>query len=296
MKNVRSAIFLIVILGTSAIAQIPVKIGNVTGTVFRYNNFPSRYTTARNVDVWVPTNYNPNNKNKYAVLYIHDGQNLFNPKESVSGVDWGIDETLSRLSKDGQIKETIVVGIWSNVLRFVEFGPHKAFDIAHKKKLKSTKSINDKSAYSDRYLKFIVAELKPFIDKNYQTKSDRQNTFMMGSSMGGLMSLYALGEYPKVFGGVASLSTQLPYARGIILEYLRKFLPSPKNHKIYFDYGTYELDPKYESYQRSSDAIMNQKGYKQGENWITRKFEGEHHNERSWRKRVDIPLTFLLKK
>jgi predicted alpha/beta superfamily hydrolase len=113
--------------------------------------------------------------------------------------------------------------------------------------------------------------------------------------MGGLMALYAISEYPDVFGGAGCVSTQFPLGDGVILGYMKKFLPAPKTHKIYFDYGTESLDAQYEPFQKQADLIMKKKGYKQDKNWVTRKFPGEGHNESSWRKRIDIPLTFLLK-
>ena len=151
-------------------------------------------------------------------------------------------------------------------------------------------------AESDEYLKFIVTELKPFIDANYATAANLSNTFIIGSSMGGLISLYAASEYPEVFGGAGCVSTHFPLGEGVILEYMKKHLPSPKNHKIYFDYGTETLDAQYEPYQTEADKIMKKKGYKKDKNWITRKFPGEEHSEKSWRKRVDVPITFFLGK
>ena len=114
--------------------------------------------------------------------------------------------------------------------------------------------------------------------------------------MGGLISLYAISEYPNIFGGAGCVSTHFPLGEGVMLGYMKKFLPNPKTHKIYFDYGTETLDATYEPFQKKADAIMKKKGYKQDKNWITRKFEGEEHSEKSWRKRVNIPLEFLLRK
>ena len=161
---------------------------------------------------------------------------------------------------------------------------------------RKSEDINKNSAESDKYLKFIVTELKPFIDSTYRTKTDRENTFIMGSSMGALMSLYAIGEYPEIFGAAACLSPQYPLGEGVILNYMEKYLPSPKKHKIYFDYGTKGLDAKYEPYQTKADALMKKRGYKKGKNWMTRKFVGDDHSEKSWGGRVEIPLIFLLGK
>lgn len=153
---------------------------------------------------------------------------------------------------------------------------------------------------SDDYLKFITEELKPFIDRRYATLPNVESTFIAGSSMGGLISIYAVCEYPEVFGGAACLSTHWigiftdennPFPDAFI-EYLHQNLPSPAYHRIYFDYGTETLDALYEPYQLRVDQIMISKGYSSA-NWQTRKFMGEEHSEEAWRKRLHIPITFL---
>ncbi|MCZ8216987.1 MAG: alpha/beta hydrolase-fold protein, partial [Cyclobacteriaceae bacterium] len=157
--------------------------------------------------------------------------------------------------------------------------------------------------FSDDYLKFIVKELKPFIDSAYNTQSDQRNTFIAGSSMGGLISMYAICEYPKVFGGAACLSTHWP---GIFtmkdnpipdafFNYMSKNLPDPKTHKLYFDYGDQTLDALYPALQAKADEVLKAKGYT-SKNWMTRFFKGEDHSEKAWNKRLDIPLQFLLQK
>src|SRR5688572_13869880 len=237
-------------------AQTPKKITGegITGAVWRYANFSSKLVDARNVDVWLPTGYSKNKK--YAVLYMHDGQNLFNPKESYIGVDWGVDEAMTRLISEGKVRDTIVVGIWNTPKRIPEYAPQKAYDLVNRRGIKQSSLARAEERLSDKYLKFIVTELKPFIDKNYSTRADHDNTFIMGSSMGGLISLYAISEYPGVFGGAGCVSTHFPLSEGVMLVYMKKFLPSPKTHKIYFDYGTATLDASYEPFQKQADAIM----------------------------------------
>jgi len=118
----------------------------------------------------------------------------------------------------------------------------------------------------------------------------------MGSSMGGLISLYALCEYPDIFAGAACISTHWPALDGVFLQYVENYLPVPGNHFIYFDFGTETLDAIYETYQVKVDSIMNAKGYLPNKNWITQKFEGADHSEKAWKERVHIPLLFLLGK
>lgn len=266
----------------------------VTSEIKRHADFKSKFVDQRNVDVWLPPSYSTNKKQKYPVLYMHDGQNLFDPKISYGGVDWAVDEVMTRLIAEKKVREAIVVGIWNTPKRVLEYMPQKAVAQNDTVQFFDNK-IPGKDFISDNYLKFIVTELKPFIDSNYRTKTDRDNTFIMGSSMGGLISLYAISEYPNIFGGAGCVSTHFPAGNGIVIEYMKTNLPDPKTHKIYFDYGTATLDAQYEPYQLKADEVMKAKGYVQDKNWITRKFKGAEHSEKAWRKRVDIPLMFLLK-
>jgi predicted alpha/beta superfamily hydrolase len=268
----------------------------VSGKLKRYEKFESKFVEARNVDVWLPPDYDAAKAEKYPVLYMHDGQNLFDPELSYSKVDWGVDETMTLLIKEGKVRPAVVVGVWNSPKRTAEYMPQKAVDFANTKDLKNMPIKTENQIISDNYLKFLVEELKPFIDANYRTRRDRENTFVMGSSMGGLISAYAISEYPKVFGGAGCVSTHWLAGDGIVIEYLKKNLPDPRTHKIYFDFGTATLDAGYEPYQIKMDAVMREKGYVQSKNWLTRKFEGAEHSERAWRERVDIPLTFLLGK
>ncbi len=268
----------------------------ISGKIFRYENFPTKISLSRNVDVWLPPDYDKNANARYPVLYMHDGQNIFNPADSQSGVEWRVDETLTGLIKEKKARPAIIVGIWHTPYRFPEYAPQKALELNIRKDIKNSPLITQKEGESDKYLRFIVSELKPFIDKNYRTKTDLKNTFIMGSSQGGLMSVYAISEYPNVFGGAACLSTQFPLGDGIIVEYMKKFLPAPKNHRIYFDYGTESLDAAYEPFQMKADAVLEAKGYKLNKNWVTKKFAGADHTEKSWSERIDVPLVFLLGK
>lgn len=147
---------------------------------------------------------------------------------------------------------------------------------------------------SDAHLRFVVEELKPFVDRQFKTKSDQAHTFIGGSSMGGLLSAYAISEYPDVFGGAACFSTHWTALNGVFIEHLKDHLPDPNTHKIYFDYGTEGLDAGYEPFQKIVDQAMQDRGYEADENWLTRKFDGEDHHEKYWRERFHLPITFLL--
>ncbi len=267
----------------------------VTGKLVEHKHFESKYVQPRQIDVWLPSDYD--STKRYAVLYLHDGQNCFDSATAYTRIDWGVDETLTALRAENKIPDVIAVGIWNTPNRYGEYMPQKAYEMLPKSTRDSMQARYPMAKMaSDNYLNFIVHELKPFIDSTYSTHSDPASTAIMGSSMGGLISLYAICEYPSVFGKAACLSTHFPAGNGVMIEYLKTHLPEAQSHKIYFDFGTETLDKDYEPYQQRADSIMSQKGYTHGKTWLTKKFEGDDHSERAWRKRLPIPILFLFGK
>jgi predicted alpha/beta superfamily hydrolase len=278
------------------------------GRIIRIENFPSRYVTARHVDVWLPAESGAGER--YAVLYMHDGQMLFDGTDTWNRQEWMVDETMDSLIRRGIIRKTIVVGIWNDpAYRHSDYFPQKPFEslpvrqcdsLLHLKR-DGQRNLFASEVRSDGYLKFLTGELKPYIDSRFPTLPGREYTFVAGSSMGGLVSLYALCEYPGVFGGAACLSTHWPGVFGtennpvpaVLMAYLENTLPPPGQHKIYFDYGTEALDAFYEPFQVAADSLMQRKGYGE-EQWITMKFDGKDHSENAWSERLHIPLAFLL--
>ena len=264
------------------------------GWLEHYAAFPSAHVAPRAVDVWLPPGYDTTVRT-YPVIYMHDGQNLFEPSWAFAGVDWGIDEAMVRLVEQGLTAGAIVVGVWNVEQRRREYMPQKPLAIASvREAARLYAGEPDFEAWSDRYLRFLVEELKPHIDATYRTTPEQASTFVMGSSMGGLISLYALCEYPAVFGGAGCVSTHWPIGKEALVDWFGAALPTPGAHRIYFDFGTATLDALYEPYQRRMDRVMQSAGYRRGVDWTTLKFEGAEHSEASWRKRVDVPLRFLL--
>ena len=262
------------------------------GRLVHHPQFPSQWIASRNVDVWIPPGYEQGDR-RFPVLYMHDGQNLFDAKTSYIGVDWGVAEALECLVAQGRVGGAIVVGIWCTDLRVREYLPQKPLE-SSKWALSRARSMYGGHPLSDGYLHFLVDELKPYVDAHYHTLSGRESTFIMGSSMGGLISIYALCEYPHVFCGAGCLSTHWPAGRKWMIAYLQEHLPVPGMHRIYLDHGTEALDASYASYQRQVDRVMAAAGYRQGKDWMTQVFAGAEHSERAWRQRVHIPLEFLL--
>jgi enterochelin esterase-like enzyme len=298
-------IILLILISTVLQAQ-EIKVSS--GKVIRLNKLSSAFITSRNVDIWLPNHYS--NEKSYAVIYMHDGQMLFDGNETWNKQEWGVDEAATALMEEGRTRDFIVVGIWNiPESRHADYFPQKpleslsatALEYIKEAQVKRGGTTNEFKSNADAYLKFIVTELKPLIDKTFNTKTDAQNTFMAGSSMGGLISIYALCEYPEIFGGVACMSTHWPGIFAMeknpipqaFYNYLKNNLPSPETHKIYFDHGTATLDAMYPPLQAEVDVIMKDKGFDE-DSWLTLKFEGADHSENAWRERLHLPLTFLL--
>jgi pimeloyl-ACP methyl ester carboxylesterase len=261
------------------------------------------------VVVWLPSGYNAHGP-KYSVLYMHDGQNLFDTKTAGYGMEWQIDETLDRLIREKKVRPTIVVGIWSTPKRLQEYVPSKAFAGLPPDYRQKVRALYGGDPLSDGYLKFLVEELRPMIDARFNVKTDPANTVVMGSSMGALVSLYAIDEYPRIFGAAGMMSTHWPLfmkpdgtsvsdeeyevVSGAFEHYLGAALPDPRSHKLYFDHGSETLDSIYARYQDRVDAVVHRHGYSQWKNDLSLSFPGEKHNEISWASRVAVPLQFLL--
>ena len=267
-----------------------------TGHVEGWQAMPSRHVAARDVDVWLPPSYAQDPARRYPVLYVHDGQNMFDAALSYTGVDWDVDGALTRLIASNRVGEAIVVAVHNTPARFAEYMPQAP--IAGRDTVATGVShVGPQPAaaiVSDAYLQFLVDELKPFIDTRYRTRPGCSDTSTMGSSMGGLISLYALARHPDVFGAAAAVSTHWPAGDGAIVDWLDRTLPPPGTHRVYFDHGTATLDAGYATYQQRMDAVMRSRGYAPGAAWTTRVFPGAEHNETAWRARVDMPLRFLL--
>jgi enterochelin esterase-like enzyme len=273
-----------------------------SGTIEYHSDFPTEHIPPRPVEVWLPAGYDPTAEERYPVLYMHDGQFLLRHGQTPFTVKdwlWDVDLCMARLIEEGEIRPAIVVAVWANLEskpnRKLEFMPQKPLtDAVWEMWAAKEPDIIGGKVVSDNYLKFLVDELKPFIDETYRTLSDRENTFVMGSSMGGMISAYAISEYPDVFGGAACLSTHWPIGDGVVLDWYTDQWPEAGNLRVYFDYGTETIDAEYEPYQLKMDALMRSKGFQEDEDWMTRRFDGADHSPKAWRERLHIPLKFLL--
>src|SRR5438477_1643872 len=284
MKLLRlMAAFGLLLLAAPAVAQEKPQVPHVSaGTVVDLGVLQSKYADPRRVVVWLPSGYRPHGP-KYAVLYMHDGQNLFDKATAGYGMEWQIDETLDRLIREKKVRPTIVVGIWNTPKRLQEYVPSKAFNGLPTTYREKVRALYGGDPLSDGYLKFIVRELRPMIDKRFNVKTDRANTVIIGSSMGSLISLYAIDEYPGIFGGAGMMSTHWPLflkpdgqsvseeeyevVSSAFERYLAPALPDPGTHRLYFHHVTETLAAIYKQYQDRLDAAVRHRGYQHGVKW-----------------------------
>lgn len=241
---------------------------SVTGVVEVWPDVPSpQLDNARNVVVYLPPSYATHRK-RYPVLYMHDGQNLFDRGTSFAGVEWQADETMQALAGEGI--EAIVAGIWNTEARLSEYNPFS----------------NWWKGTGEAYLAFITETLKPMLDAAYRTRKNREHTGILGSSMGGLISLYAFFKRPDVFGLVGAMSPAFWIGSGIAHEFVRKapFVPG----RIYMDHGSREYSPA------KMRDVLRAKGYTDADFRYVKE-EGGEHNESAWARRLSDGLRFLLK-
>ena len=271
------------------------------GTLERFPQFKSQFVPARDVVVWLPEGYRTGDS--CDVLYMHDGNMLFDATTTWNRQEWRVDEVMDSLIHAGKIRPCIVVGIYNTDDRLTEYFPAKTWQ--HVAEADRKKAKIDKLT-ADAYLQFIVKELKPFIEERYKPLTSREHTFMMGSSMGGLISLYALCEYPQVFGGAACLSSHLSMAHlpdGVkgdawatgFRDYVAQQLPQTNGSLIYMDHGTEDFDADYGTYQERLDSVIIAKGWDKN-HYMSLVFDGDGHNETCWASRLDKPLLFLIGK
>ncbi len=297
---------LLTLATAASAAELP---GVASGRIERTEAFASKHVPARTVDVWLPDGYD--GKRKHAVLYMHDGQMLFDASQTWNHQEWRADEIAGELIAAGAVRPFIIVGIWNaGAARVSEYFPQKPFEtltpeqqeVQFALKMGGSQPVFSGKVVSDAYLRFLVQELKPWVDRTWAVDPAREATFVSGSSMGGLISMYALSEYPEVFGGAACLSTHWPGTVGpeqdnplppAFFDYIRAQFPKAGRHKIYFDLGTETLDARYAGLQRDVDALRAEKGYTEAD-WLTRVYPGAEHSEKAWSARLDVPLKFLL--
>jgi predicted alpha/beta superfamily hydrolase len=253
----------------------------VEGTVDRHPEFRSALLgTTRSVSVYLPRQYPIELDRRFPVLYVQDGQNIFDgATASVAGQEWQLDEAAERLIADGRIEPLIVVAIDNGgARRQYEYTP-------------TPDRNRGDGGGADSYGRMLVEELKPWVDRSYRTRPGRESTGIAGSSLGGLVSLYVGLRHPGVFSRIASLSTSVSWDDGFIVRFLDA-LPVKPETLIWTDVGTKEEPPALAYARLLRDALVR-KGWREGVDMRYLEATDARHDEAAWARRMPEVLAFL---
>ena len=257
------------------------------------------------VTIWLPPEYDSARGKRFPVLYMHDGQNLFDPAKTHYGKAWQVDDVLRAMVAAGEAEPHIVVGVWSpDKDRYRQYLPQPA-EAATGAIAESMRQMAGGPIVSARYLEWLADTLKPRIDREYRTRPAAEDTTVIGSSMGGIMSCYAMVERPDTFGRAACVSSHWPIAdpelaaaqKGEIDAIWRRWLDAklgpPNGRRVWMDHGTALLDAHYAPYQASISEGFRANGWREGEHFVARSYEGAEHDEIAWNARLPEMLAWL---
>ncbi|MBQ3644331.1 MAG: esterase family protein [Candidatus Riflebacteria bacterium] len=252
--------------------QRPIVSDPVQGKLLSFDNFECKdLDYKRPITVWLPDSYSEKSEPN-AVIYMHDGQNLFEPSASFAGNDWKVDETLTKMLKAKKIKACIVVAIPNSPDRM--------------------KELNLESKHGKAYAEFVINEVMPFVNGKFNTSKKPEDNIVAGSSMGGLMSFQMAIEYPDIFGKAACFSPAFPLTFSQTMGKVSKSKSLPLQSMIYLDTGEYE-DQITRSYYEMME-LLQKKGYIEGKNLFGYFDKKATHTESAWANRFHIPMQYFL--
>jgi len=237
--------------------------------------------------VYLPPGYSADDPWRYPVVYVQDGQNIFDPATSAFGVDWGLDRVLQTGILEGKIRPLILAAVYNSRGRLDEYTP--------------TSDPTHRGGKADEYMQFLLEEVKPLVDSQYHTSSVREETCMLGSSLGGLVALYAGWRYNKIFGVVGALSPSLWWAGRDLITGMGGDPDFRGPERLWIDMGTRESNddrnrngvPDVLDDLRTLRAVLLYRGYIEGRNLFYEEVEGAAHTESDWGKRAGRVLAAL---
>ena len=249
--------------------------GKITGRVNYHKNFVLDGLKPRDIFVWLPPDYEIKNSKRYPVFYMHDGQNLVDPRTSNTFIDWQIDETADSLIRSSEIEPFIIVGINNTADRSTEYS---------------------NTSLGKKYVQLIIEVIKPFIDKEYRTLTDAKNTAVGGSSMGGLISMICAWENPDIFSKAACFSPAFKYREFDYTAVVQKDSLTKNNLMIYIDNGGVDLEKILQPGVDKMTSVLKSKGFEEGKNLFVFIDKDATHNEEAWANRIHLPLKFFFGK
>jgi len=257
----------------------------LTGNIQQHPNFPSKILrNRRDVLVYLPVGYRRSRSRRYPVLYLHDGQNVFDAATAFGGVEWGVDETAQRLIAARLIEPVIIVAVANTGEdRIHEYAPTAA-------RIEPSKRKQSKGLLRS-YGRFLTEELKPFIDKQYRTKPEAEFTALGGSSLGGLATFVLGLWYPTYFTRLAVMSASIWWDDCVVYKIVDALDENAKPPlKIWLDTGTHEEG--WERARELRDRLV-EKGWRLHDDLNYLEAEGSDHSEGAWSARMDPVLRFL---
>ena len=252
--------------------------GQITGTVRYHRGVKGSGLQDRDLVVWLPPGYDTDKSRRYPVLYMQDGQNIFDPVTSAFGVDWSIDETADDLIRRKSIEPIIVVGIYNTSDRMKEYTP------------------GDKGT---AYMDFVVKVVKPLIDSTYRTKSDRKHTIVGGSSAGGIISFMLVWEHPDIFSKAICMSPAFKSLSPVGWDYTQVVRTSNRPKLpifLYIDNGGIGLDSQLQPGIDDMLSALKAKGYHDGKDFLFLHAPAAKHSEGDWAKRFPNALMTVLRR
>jgi len=277
-----------------------------TGRLLDYPHLAAAGLPEQHVTIWLPPGYDAATR-RYPVLYMHDGQNLFDPALAAFHHVWAADRAMLAAIATGHVQPHIIVGIWSpGAARWRQYLPRDVYLSAPAGVRAQMDTMAGGPVVSDAYLAWLSGPLKAWVDASWRTLPDRDHTAIAGSSMGGLMSCYAFLEAPAVYGRAACISSHWPAVdpRALGAEnpalaavwdrWFADHLGAADGRRLWFDHGTATLDAFYDPYQRVVDARLAAAGWRKGIDWDSRVYPGAAHDEPSWAARLPAIFGWLL--
>jgi predicted alpha/beta superfamily hydrolase len=250
------------------------------GQLRRHENFRSKFLrNQRSLIVYLPPGYDEQPQRRFPVLYLHDGQNLFDGSTSyIQGQDWHVGPTADAEIHAGRVEPLLIVGIYNTgKARIREYTPTRAPRLG--------------GGRADRYGKFLLEEVMNFIHREYRAEGGPGRTGIGGSSLGGLVSLYLGMSRSDVFGKIAALSPSVWWNQRVIHKFAAS-VPLHSRPRIWLDIGTREGPRIVEDVERYRDVLL-QRGWQYERDLHYERVEGAEHNELAWAKRVGPFLRFL---
>ncbi|EAQ27851.1 hypothetical protein NAP1_09662 [Erythrobacter sp. NAP1] len=289
------------IAGAGALAALPAALHAQTapGRFIEYSNVAALGLPDQRLTIWLPPDYDAGT-GRFRVLYMHDAQNLFDPALSNFNKVWAADRAMLNHADAHGEDPWIIIGIWSpGEDRYRQYMPRSAYDAAGPVlRAKMDQFGNGKPIVSREYIDWIAGTLRPWVNRSFRTLTARDDTAIVGSSMGGLISLYAFLEYPAIFGRAGCVSTHWPAIApqsvdatdpevlDIWQNLLTTQLGETDGRRLWFDHGTATLDAFYPPYQRAIDTLMQGSGWERGSEWESRVYPGAEHEENAWAARL----------